>query len=42
MDWTNPIVSKSAEESEAEMSSLAVGFVAHIFKRAARTHGETA
>ena len=32
MDWTDPIVSESTEEREAEMSSLTIGFVAWICK----------
>ena len=40
MDWTDPTVSESAEEREAEMSSLAAGFVARMCKRAANTQGE--
>ena len=35
VDWTNSIVNESAEEREAEMSSLAIGFSARMHKRAA-------
>ena len=41
MEWTNPRVSKSAEEEKVEMSSLVSGFSARMQKRAANAQGET-
>ena len=41
MDWTDPTISKSAEEIEAEMSSLAIEFTARMRKRAAGAQRET-
>ena len=32
VDWTDPTVSKSAEEIEAKMSSFTVGFAARMHK----------
>ena len=40
MDWTDPKISESAEEREAEMSSLAVGFVVRMHKKVANARGE--
>ena len=42
MDWTNPGVSKSAEEKVVEIFGLAYGFAARICKRVASTQGKTA
>ena len=39
MDWTNPRVSESAGEEEAEMSCLILGFVARMRKQAASSQG---
>ena len=41
VDWTNLEVSQSAEEREAEMSSLIVGFAIRIRKRAANAREGT-
>ena len=41
MDWVDPILSEPAEESEKDMSSLAVEFVAWMRKRAASNQRET-
>ena len=35
MDWTDPTASELAKEGEDDMSSLAIGFVARMRKRAA-------
>ena len=40
MDWTIPTISESAEEREAEMSSLATGFTVKMCKRATNAQGE--
>ena len=39
MDWTNPRVSESAEEEEAEMSCLVLGFDARMRKQEASAQG---
>ena len=36
VDWTDPIASELAEEGKDDMSSLAVGFVTWMCKRAPR------
>ena len=41
MDYTNPTISKSTEEIEAEMFSLVVGFAMRMPKRAANAQGVT-
>ena len=41
VDWTHPTVNRSAEEREAEMSSLAVGFAARMRKQAPNTQEKT-
>ena len=41
VDWTNPGVSESVEEEEAEMSGLVSSFSARIRKQVASTQGET-
>ena len=40
MDWTNPVVSESAEESEVEMYGLIAGFSMRMHKRAANAQEE--
>ena len=35
VDWTDPIASEPTEDGEDDMSSLAIGFVAQMPKRAA-------
>ena len=42
MDWTNPGVSESTEEEEAEMSSLVSCFSERMRKQAASSPGVTA
>ena len=41
VDWTHATISKSAEEREAEMSSLAIGFAAGMRKQAPNTQEKT-
>ena len=41
VDWMDPTISKSAEEREVEISSLAVGFVARMCKLAAKDQEKT-
>ena len=41
LDSTDPTVSESVEENEAEMSSLAAGFAAQMRKRASNAQDET-
>ena len=41
MDWTNPKVSESSEEEEAEMSALVSDFAVRMRKRAASAQGST-
>ena len=40
MDWMDSIVSDLAEEREAEMSNLAVGFAVRLLKRAISIQGK--
>ena len=40
MDWTDPTVSESTEEKEAEMSSLAAGFTTRMCKQGANAQVE--
>ena len=40
MDWTDPTVSESTKEMEAEVSRLAARFAVWIRKRAANSQGE--
>ena len=42
VDWTNPGISESAEEEEAEMSGLVSSFAVMMCKRVASAQGETA
>ena len=41
VDWTNPVVSESTEEREAEMSGLVAGFAMRMRKCAANAQEET-
>ena len=41
MDWLDPPTSDLAEERQEDMSSLAIGFIARMRKRATSAQGET-
>ena len=41
VDWTNPAVSQSTEEREAEMSGLVVGFAIRMRKRVVKAQKGT-